>query len=207
MTSALRWAAVRAILMFHNCEGQSHKTVSTDHNFWRERRSLRLPARPNRLTKKTENVCIIDSDHWIGFSHGHGQRGHCSACSTTRGWVVCIIDSDHCIGFSHGHGQRGHCSACSTTRGWVANALGLDVFASVIEPSALFSLMTITVSLFVRCPRLSPIVIRFRVAWLSFLISGCQCLCQVGPALAGWARYGWRPSFRDNYLSSHPVVV
>ena len=31
MTSALRWAAVRAILMFHNCEGQSHKTVSTDH--------------------------------------------------------------------------------------------------------------------------------------------------------------------------------
>ena len=33
MTSAFRWAAMRAILMFHNCEGQSHKTVSTDHNF------------------------------------------------------------------------------------------------------------------------------------------------------------------------------
>ena len=33
MTSALRWAAMRAILMFHNCEGQSHKTVSTDRNF------------------------------------------------------------------------------------------------------------------------------------------------------------------------------
>ena len=31
MTPALRWAAMRA--MFHNCEGQSHKTVSTDHNF------------------------------------------------------------------------------------------------------------------------------------------------------------------------------
>ena len=27
MTPALRWAAIRAILMFHNCEGQSHKTV------------------------------------------------------------------------------------------------------------------------------------------------------------------------------------
>ena len=39
MTSALRWAAMRAILMFHNCEGQSHKTVSTDHNFWGERRA------------------------------------------------------------------------------------------------------------------------------------------------------------------------
>ena len=33
MTSALRWAAMRAILMFHNCEGQGHKTESTDHNF------------------------------------------------------------------------------------------------------------------------------------------------------------------------------
>ena len=33
MIPALRWAAMRAILMFHNCEGQSHKTVSTDHDF------------------------------------------------------------------------------------------------------------------------------------------------------------------------------
>ena len=30
---------MRAILMFHNCEEQSHKTVSTDHNFWRQRRA------------------------------------------------------------------------------------------------------------------------------------------------------------------------
>ena len=33
MTPALRYAVMRAVLMFHNCEGQSHKTVSTDHNF------------------------------------------------------------------------------------------------------------------------------------------------------------------------------
>ena len=39
MTSALRWAAMRAILMFHNCEGQSHETVSPDHNLRRERRA------------------------------------------------------------------------------------------------------------------------------------------------------------------------
>ena len=39
MTSALRWTAMRAILMFHNCEGQSHKTVSTDHNLRSERRA------------------------------------------------------------------------------------------------------------------------------------------------------------------------
>ena len=39
MISALRWAAMRAIFMFHNCEGQSQKTASTHHNFWRERRA------------------------------------------------------------------------------------------------------------------------------------------------------------------------
>ena len=39
MTPALRWAVVRAILTFHNCERQSHKIVSTDHNFRRERRA------------------------------------------------------------------------------------------------------------------------------------------------------------------------
>ena len=33
MTATLRWVAMRTILMFHNYEGQSHKTVSTDHNF------------------------------------------------------------------------------------------------------------------------------------------------------------------------------
>ena len=36
-TPALRWAVTRAISMFHNCEGQSHKTVSTSHNFRKER--------------------------------------------------------------------------------------------------------------------------------------------------------------------------
>ena len=39
MTYALRWAAMRAILMFNNCEGQSRTTVSTDHNFSSERRA------------------------------------------------------------------------------------------------------------------------------------------------------------------------
>ena len=59
MTYALRWAAMRAILTFHNCEGQSHKTVSTDHNLLKrkesqsgfEPRSLRLPALPLGQTR------------------------------------------------------------------------------------------------------------------------------------------------------------
>ena len=66
MTSALRWAAMRAILMFHICEEQSHKTLSTDHNIWRERRadadSIRtevplLTARPNGLAA-TKWMCL-----------------------------------------------------------------------------------------------------------------------------------------------------
>ena len=33
MTSAEMWAAMRAILIFNDCEGHSHKTMSTDHSF------------------------------------------------------------------------------------------------------------------------------------------------------------------------------
>ena len=51
MTPALRWAAMRAILMFHfDCEGQSHKTVSTDHNFFEEK------GEPKRY--RTEVFCL-----------------------------------------------------------------------------------------------------------------------------------------------------
>ena len=39
MTPALRWAAMRAVLKFDNCEGHNYKAVSTDHNFWREKRA------------------------------------------------------------------------------------------------------------------------------------------------------------------------
>ena len=37
MSSALRWAAMRAILMFDWLWGTKHKTASTDHNFWRQK--------------------------------------------------------------------------------------------------------------------------------------------------------------------------
>ena len=49
MTSALRWAAMRAIV---GSDGQSHKTVSTNHNLFEDKESrsgieptsFRLPA-------------------------------------------------------------------------------------------------------------------------------------------------------------------
>ena len=57
MTSAVRWAAMRAILMFHNCEGQSHTTVSMHRPQLLERKesqadSNRGPSayQPNALT-------------------------------------------------------------------------------------------------------------------------------------------------------------
>ena len=58
MTPILRWAAMRAILMFIKCEGQSHKTVSTNHKLFEEKGEPKqnraethlLTARPNRLT-------------------------------------------------------------------------------------------------------------------------------------------------------------
>ena len=76
--SALRWAAVWDILMFHQLCGQSHKTVSINHHFWRERRaeadrtavllltnleSYRLTARPHRLTKQDLTIPHLTTPH------------------------------------------------------------------------------------------------------------------------------------------------
>ena len=83
MTSALRWAAMRAILMFHNCEGQSHKTVSTNHSLFEEKgepKRIRtevplltsLTDRPNRLTESARTFrCwfwVADPRHRVGAS-------------------------------------------------------------------------------------------------------------------------------------------
>ena len=98
MTSALRWAVVRAILMFHHCERQSHKTVSTDHNFWRERRaeadSNRGPSayQPNALplgqTSSPPQYCPIHS------SFIHCYRCYCACrvplCVWFGGWLLCF---------------------------------------------------------------------------------------------------------------------
>ena len=78
INSALGWAAMRAILMFHNCDGQSHKTVSTDHNIWRERRaeadSNRGPSayQPNALplgqTGTQSQLALISISEWESYA-------------------------------------------------------------------------------------------------------------------------------------------
>ena len=50
----LKWAAMRAILMFHNCEGQSHKTECTDHTtFERKGQRKRIRTEVPLLTSLT----------------------------------------------------------------------------------------------------------------------------------------------------------
>ena len=58
---------MKAILMFHNCEGQSRKAVSTDHNFWSERRAEtdlnQGPSvyQPNALPLGQTSLCMISA--------------------------------------------------------------------------------------------------------------------------------------------------
>ena len=74
-----------------HCEGQSHKTVSINHNVWRERRAevdsvepraARLPgwwltAKPNWLTKSAYLVeCCFTSTETVGLLGTGAQDGH-----------------------------------------------------------------------------------------------------------------------------------
>ena len=87
MTPTLRWAVMRAILMFHNCEGLCHKTVSTDHNLWRERRaeadSSRGPSvhQPNALplghTGSLESHQHWGETYWSFYCSVGASTGGC----------------------------------------------------------------------------------------------------------------------------------
>ena len=96
MTPALRWAAMRAILMFHNCEGQSHKTVSTDHNFWSERRaeadSNRGPSayQPNALPLDQTGSRVLNE--WLSLFIA---RVECPSCTYSAVWLLrgwCLVN-------------------------------------------------------------------------------------------------------------------
>ena len=65
MTSALRWAAMRAILMFHNSEGQSHKTVHRPQ-------LLKRKEEPNQI--RTE-VLLLTSQKHLALPLGQSGSG------------------------------------------------------------------------------------------------------------------------------------
>ena len=46
ITPALRWAVMRAILMFHNCDGQSHKQDSAHRPQFLKRKASRSRFEP-----------------------------------------------------------------------------------------------------------------------------------------------------------------
>ena len=88
MTPALRWTAMRGILIT-NCKGQNHETVSTDHNFSRARRaeaeSNRGPSacQPNALppgqTASHNLWCATVLSASVSLSALHRAHTHSSA--------------------------------------------------------------------------------------------------------------------------------
>ena len=80
---------MRAILMFHNCEGQSHKSVSNDPNFQRERRaeadSNRSPSayHPNALPLGRTGSLTLCRFHSVEFINVH-DRHSCVINTNTR---------------------------------------------------------------------------------------------------------------------------
>ena len=79
MTSALRWAAMRAILMFHFnvCEGQSHKKVSIDRTFKMKGEPKQIRTEVPLLTSLgqtgslTEDVPLVEIS--VPFTYSHAR--------------------------------------------------------------------------------------------------------------------------------------
>ena len=110
MIPALRWAAMRAVLIFHNCEGQSHKTVSTDHNFWNERRA---EADSNRgLSAYQPNALLLGqtgSQSQITGRLIHTQMFICCCCN------LMFYDSSEYVKSVLGPRKHSSCNQCIDT--------------------------------------------------------------------------------------------
>ena len=92
LTSALRWAAMRATLMFHNCEGQSQiKTASTNHNLFEEKgepkryRTEVLPltsltpyrqAKPAHKSVSVNQILFNNNNVHLSCAHQRPERSH-----------------------------------------------------------------------------------------------------------------------------------
>ena len=94
MTHALRRAATRAILMFHNCEGQSHKTVSTDQKLEEKEEPKRIRTEVPLLTSLTpyrqaRPAHLTTENHFPGKMpipgrYGSGKGSHWPVRATNR---------------------------------------------------------------------------------------------------------------------------
>ena len=104
MTPALRWQWWEPFVCFINCEGQSPKTVSADHNLWRERiaeaglnqgpyGSHFIPCKTFRVYSGICSLIMRDwhCDSLFGKRQGLAQHGTiygCHQCSAV--FAVCL---------------------------------------------------------------------------------------------------------------------
>ena len=83
MSSALQWAATREFECFVNCEGQSHKTVSTNQTYEKARelkRGIELTSsahqpNANADTRSGSTLFYVHRDH-IDYCGRGAQGGH-----------------------------------------------------------------------------------------------------------------------------------
>ena len=106
MTPALRWATVRAVLMFH-CQGQSHRTVSTDYNFWT------YPGRVDVIVSLQESDAFVNCQHvdvmlpnglllaGIGPGHVHVDQGTGACFLSVGSHAGCHLNAHHKVSRLH----------------------------------------------------------------------------------------------------------
>ena len=75
---------MRAILMFHDCDRQSHKTVSTDHNFWRKRRA-KADSNQSPSAYQPNTISLGQTDSLL-------RCVHCAVfCCTDSKWLISLM--------------------------------------------------------------------------------------------------------------------
>ena len=97
LTSALRWAATRAILIFHNCEGHSHKkspqTTTSEEK-----------GEPKRIRTEVPLLTSLTPYRWA-------KRLTCKQSRyidcTTR-WLKCCFTATETVGLFETGAQDGH---------------------------------------------------------------------------------------------------
>ena len=86
---------VKAFSCSPTCDRQSHKAVSINHNFWRERRAKQpiyhLTARPNSSHLPVTLMCTHHIHWWLGrCQHSlHSQVGHTEVVNSPHGSGSC----------------------------------------------------------------------------------------------------------------------
>ena len=86
---------MRAILMFHTCEGQSHKTVSTDHNFFSGNPGGHVPAsrQVGQSWRSYSGImlsqAILENMFWHHAKSGNPGEHVLASSQVRQSWKTC----------------------------------------------------------------------------------------------------------------------